>query len=213
MFAIDLLKGEAVPIKSRPEGIAITAATLAVPVIVAISLLGLYLSNAAAISIQKQQVDQYRKKTEKFSQAVAKTKSFKNQESAINGVLSEVATSINHHIQWSPIIVALVKSIPDSLMLTALEVKQHNVTKKIPQKNNPETLVDTKVNETILRIQISGNSSRGSDIAVRGFKDRLRSSPLLGPKLEDIRLISRQDADEHRSQDVISYEIYCIFKQ
>jgi len=212
MFAIDLLKGEGVPIKSRPEGIAITAATMAVPVIVAISLLGLYLSNAAAISIQRQQADQYQKKTEKFAEALTKNKSFENQQSTINNTLSEVATSISRHIQWSPIIVTLVESIPDSLLLTALEVKQRNVTKKIPQKGNPETLVDTTVNETILRIRINGNSGRGSDVAVRDFKDRLRSSPLLGPKLEDIRLVSRQDADERSGQNVISYEIYCIFK-
>ena len=45
MFTIDLLKGQGIPIKSRPTGIAISAAAVAVPVIIAIVMLGFYLRN------------------------------------------------------------------------------------------------------------------------------------------------------------------------
>ncbi len=70
MFTIDLLKGQCIPAKSRPEGIAIAAATFAVPIIIAIVMFGFYLSNIINISIQKREVVRYKKK---ISQLLAET--------------------------------------------------------------------------------------------------------------------------------------------
>ena len=41
MFDIDLLKGQGIPIRSRPEGVAVAIVTVAVPVIIAIVMFGL----------------------------------------------------------------------------------------------------------------------------------------------------------------------------
>ena len=54
MFTIDLLKGQGIPIKSRPEGIVIAAVTLAVPIIIAVIIFSFYLNNSIVISIQRQ---------------------------------------------------------------------------------------------------------------------------------------------------------------
>jgi len=211
MFAIDLLKGEAIPATSRPQGIAITAAAFGMPVMVAIVLFGLYMSNAAAISVQRPQVDYYQQKDEEFSEALAENESFEQQKNTINSVLSEVSASVHRHIQWSPIIVTLVESIPDSLLLTGLEVKRHNANRKIPKKDDPETLISTNVTITTLRIQVSGKSAQASDVAVRHFSDCLRLSELLGPKLEDIE-VSRENTDPKSGDDMVSYGINCVFK-
>ena len=56
MFTIDLLKGQGIPVKSRPETIAIAAVAFAVPVIIAIVILGYYLHSGIILSIQKQGV-------------------------------------------------------------------------------------------------------------------------------------------------------------
>jgi hypothetical protein len=45
MFIIDLLKGEHLPVKTKPQGIAIFVATFAVPVLVAIFMVGYYIRN------------------------------------------------------------------------------------------------------------------------------------------------------------------------
>lgn len=211
MFTIDLLKGEAIPAKSRPQGIAIAAAAFGMPIIVTIVLFGLYMSNAVAMSVQRQQIDYYQQKTGEFSEALAINESFEKQKSAINSVLSEVSASVHRHIQWSPIIVTLVESIPDSLLLTGLEVKQHNAQRKIPKKDDPETLIDTNVTITVLKIRVSGKSAQDSDVAVRHFSDCLRLSELLGPKLEDID-VSRENTDPKSGDDMVSYGINCVFK-
>ena len=56
MFTIDLLKGESVPAKSSPEGIAVVAVTFVVPIIIAMVMVSFYLSNIINISVQKQEV-------------------------------------------------------------------------------------------------------------------------------------------------------------
>jgi len=104
----------------------------------------------------------------------------------------------------------LVENIPDSVVLTSLEVKQRSVKRKVPQKDDPKKMINISVPVRTLHISVCGSPQINCDEAVRDFGDRLRSSALLGPKLEDIRV--SQGFDTLQNQDVVSYEIDCIFK-
>jgi Tfp pilus assembly protein PilN len=210
MFTIDLLKGQGIPAKSRPEGIAIAAATLAVPVIIAIVMFGLYLRNKIIISVQKQAIANYETKIGGLSDAVELQKSFENEKNAISGCLSEASTSLGRHTQWSPVLATLVKNMPDSVVMTELEVKQSSVKRKVPKKDDPEKMIDISVPVRTLRIKVCGSPQSDCDKAVRDFRERLRSSTLLGPKLENIRVSQRLGTLE--SREVVSYQIECIFK-
>jgi len=210
MFTIDLLKGQGLPVKSRPEGIAVAAATFAVPVIIAIAMFGYYLHAKIVISIQKQGITNYETRTNELAGAIAMQKSFEKEKNIINSSISEVKASIGRHTQWSPILVTLVKNIPDSMVLTKLEGKQRYVKRKVPKKGDPKQMVKISVPVRTLRMNISGSPQSNCDRAVRDFRDRLRFSAALEPKLEDIRFAQKADTLEGR--DVISYEIDCIFK-
>ena len=210
MFTIDLLKGQNVAIKSRPEGIAIAATTFAVPVIIAMVMFGFYLRTRIVMSVQKQGIINYDKKIAKLSDAVELQKSFEDEKNVINSNLSEVASAVGRHTQWSPVLVTLVKNLPDSVVLTKLEVKQRSIKKKVPKKDDPQKMVDISVPVRTLQISVSGSPQHDCDKAVRDFRNRLRFSKLLEPKLEDI--IVSQKADKLEGQDVVSYEIDCIFK-
>lgn len=104
----------------------------------------------------------------------------------------------------------LVKNMPDSLVLKELEVKRRSTKKKVPQKDNPQTMVDVSVPVETLHMTVSGNPQNNSDEAVRLFRDRLRSSDLLREKLEDITV--SQELNTLKSRDTVSYDIDCIFK-
>jgi len=211
MFTIDLLKGQGVPAKSKPEGIAVAAVTLAVPIVVAILVFGLYVSNSIAISIQKQEITGYEAKINEFSDALELQKLFEKERIAIGNCLSEVSSSIGRHTQWSPVLLALVESMPDSMVLTKLEVKERLLKREITKKDDAQTKREISVPARTLRISLSGNPRYNCDRAVRLFRDRLRFSTVLGPKLESVR-ISEQDFGEPDGEKVVSYEIDCIFK-
>ena len=210
MFKIDLLKGQGIPIKSRPEGIAIVAATFATPVIVAIVMFGVYLSNSIAMSVQKQEIVRCEKEIDKLSDAVNLQKAFEKEKDIINTSLSEVKSSIGRCVQWSGILVTLAKNVPDSVLLTRLETKQNSVRKKVARKDDPGKTTDTTVPVRILQMTVNGRQNSDSDKSVREFRDKLRFSDLLKSRLDDIRV--SQGFDNRGDQDVLTYDIDCVFK-
>jgi len=210
MFTVDLLKGQGLPIKSRPEGIAVAVIAFAVPVIIAIAMFGYYLHTRIIISIQKRGIINYETKISELSGAVRLQKSFEKEKNVINSSMSEVDSSIGRHTQWSDVLVTLVKNMPDSMVLTNLEVKQRTIKKKVPKKNNPEKKVSISVPVRTLQMSVSGSSQYNCDKAIRDFCERLRASDLLGPKLENIRV--SQEVGTLEGQDVVAYEMDCIFK-
>jgi Tfp pilus assembly protein PilN len=210
MFTIDLLKGQGIPVKSGPGGVTIAVVALVVPIVTAIVMFGFYLSNIVNISVQKQEVVRYEKQIDELSDALEMQKSFEEKKTIYSNNLSEVSSSIGRHTQWSPVLEVLLKSMPDSMILTRLEVKQDFVKKKVPQKEDPKKMTDISIPVRTLRIDVCGSPQSNCDSAIRNFGDRLRSSALLGPKLKDIKV--SQGFDRLDNQDVVSYEIDCVFK-
>jgi Tfp pilus assembly protein PilN len=211
MFTIDLLKGQGLPVRTRPKGVAIFVATFTVPALVAILMAGYYVRNEVVISIQKQNIASFQMQTQRLADALKLKESCEKDKSAINSCLIDVATSISRHIQWSPVLVTLVENLPDSVVLTALEVKQHSIKRKVAVKGDSEKKVDTSIPVRTLKMRVSGNPSYNCDLEVRAFRDTLRASKVLGPALEDI-VIASQGHDTLDGRDVVSYDIECVFK-
>jgi len=211
MFTIDLLKGQGIPPKSRPEGIAVGAIGLAVPVIVAIVIAGVYMTDNISLSTQKRELADYEKRVDKLSDALELKRAFEKQRATINEVLSEVSSSIDRHMQWSDVLVDIVENMPESMILAELEAKQNMVRRRVAKDGDAETKVDVMVPLRTLSITVSGKSEYDCDRAVRDFSDRLRISKVLGPKLEDIR-VSKSNLGRRKQRNFVSYQIDCVFK-
>jgi Tfp pilus assembly protein PilN len=210
MFTIDLLNGQAIPMKSRPAGLAIIAVTAVVPVTVAIGMVYLYLNNNTTLAMKEQQIARYEADAGKFADAVAQQEALKREKIAYSNCLSEVSSSIKRHTQWSPILTTLMENMPDAVVLTSLEVEHSSVKKKVPKKDEPKQIEEIDVPVRTLRLSVSGGTAGNCDDAVRDFRDRLRSSAFLGPRLENIGVSQKSETLEGR--DVVSYEISCVFK-
>jgi Tfp pilus assembly protein PilN len=210
MFTIDLLKGQGVPAKSRPRNIAIGAAAVAVPVIIAIAMFSLYLNNKVVISIQEESIANFKNKISKMSDAIEYQKSFEEQKTIYNNCLTEVSSNLDRHVQWSPVLVTLVKNMPESVVLKSLGVKQRSTRIKVPQKDDPKKTVETSVPVRSLEMTVAARPESNSDEEIRDFSERLRSSSQLGPRLENIRIA--QGVGKLNEEEVITYQIDCIFK-
>ncbi len=210
MFTIDLLKGQGVPIKIRPLGIAIAAVTIVLPIIAAITMFGFYLNDKIIVSVKKQEMTRCQAEIDKLSDAVELQKSFERKKIVYKACLSEVNSSLNRYIQWSPVLLTIVENLPKTVKLTGLDVKEHFVRKKVPKKDNPQEKIEINVPVKTLRVSVSGSPQHNCDKAVKDFRDSLRSSATLGPKLENI--VVSQESGILEGQDVASYEIDCVFK-
>jgi Tfp pilus assembly protein PilN len=210
MFAIDLLKGQGLPTKSRPEGIALAAVTIAVPVIVAIVMFSWYLRNVVNISVGKQAIVSYQTKIDKLSDAVRIRKSLAEEKRLYTSCLSEVGSALVRHTQWSPLLVTVVENLPDSVVLTKLEVTQQRAKKKVPKKDDPKKTVDISVPVRTLKIHVAANPESDCDEAVRDFRNHLLHSKFLKDELQSINV--SQASATLEDQEVVSYEIDCLFK-
>jgi len=210
MFTIDLLNGRGIPIKRKPEAVFAAATASIVPAVLAITLLSIFLINRVQTSIAHRQIAHYENEISQLSDALQLKESYENQKSEIKNTLSEVSSSIFRHAQWSPVLVAIVKNIPDSMILSELAVKQRFTRKKIPQKGDPEQKIDISVPLRTLHINLTGDASRNFDKEVRAFRDRLWELDSLKSKLENIRVSQEYDTtDDHNT---VSYQIDCVFK-
>jgi Tfp pilus assembly protein PilN len=210
MFTIDLLKGQNLPVRTKPQGVAIFVATFAVPALVAMLMVGFYFRNEVIISVQEQNVSGFETQIQRLADALKLRKSSEKEKLSVNNCLADVASSIHRHIQWSPILVTLVENLPESVVLTNLEVKKQSVKRQVVASGDSKKS-DTSVFVRTLKMRVSGEPTSNCDLDVKNFRDRLRASDFLGPKLEDI-VIASQGHDTLDGRDVITYDIDCIFK-
>jgi len=211
MFTIDLLKGQAIPLKSKPGSLSIIVISVAIPVTIAVGMLSFYQRNKIILSVKEQEIVKCQAEIDKLSDAIELQKALEEEKISYNSCLSEVKSSIKRHTQWSPVLTTLIENIPDSVALSSLAVEHNSVKRKEPKKDNPNKIVEVDVLVRTLRLSVSGGHQTNSDEAVRDFRDRLRSSEFLGPRLENIGVSKKSETRDGR--DVVSYEISCVLKQ
>jgi hypothetical protein len=212
MFTIDLLKGRNIPEKTGPEKTIALLASITIPLIIAITMFGIYVSRRINITILRNELASYEMKIEdkELTDAVKMQRKFISEESNINSCMSEIGTAADFHSQVSPMLVELVNNMPDSMIMTSLEMKEDSVRKKVPSKDDPEKSKEISVPVKILYISLAGNNSLNNDKHVRDYMDRLRFSSLLGPQLEDVTV--SQSIQRITDKEVPSYQIKCTFK-
>jgi Tfp pilus assembly protein PilN len=210
MFTIDLLNGQGIPPKTTPGAFVILAFTAVVPIAAAIGMFGMYTNNSEALSLREKEIADYDMEISQYSGDVKTKKSLEKEKLAFGKYLTEVKSSLGKHTQWSPVLTTLIENIPDSVILTSLEIEHDTVRKSVPKKDNPKKKVEIVVPIRILKVGIDGGNPEDSDQAVQDFMGRLWASDTLGPKLENIG--HSQESKVVEGKDVISYQINCFFK-
>jgi hypothetical protein len=210
MFTIDLLNGQAIPLKSKPGSFAIIVISAAVPVMIAMGMISFYHRTTIAASAKEQEIAKCQAEIDKLSGAVELQKVLEKEKIAYGSCLSEVKSSIKGYTQWSPVLTTLMDNIPETVVLNSIKVEHDTVKKKVPKEDNPKKMVEIDVLVRVLRLSVSGGQHSDNDEAVREFRDRIRASDFLGPKIEKIGV--SQQSETRDGQDVVSYEISCILK-
>jgi hypothetical protein len=212
MFTIDLLKGRGIPVKSGPTGVAFAAITVMVPLGLVIAMLGSFLNNKIVIAVEKNNVAGFEKKINSYEieHALRVAKLLKQQEQDLQDSISEVSSIIANRTQWTTVLETIVKNMPLSMVMTRIEVKDESRKVERAKKDDPETMIMVTIPVRILHMSLIGDLQSNYDKEVRDFRDSLLCDELLGPKLEEIRVA--QEFDEVNDRDVVSYEMYLVFK-
>lgn len=210
MYTIDLLKGEGVPIRSRPGGIAFACLLVGIPFLAGVAGLSVYLDGQVVIAIQNQQVSKLSAATRTLSAAVQKRERLEQEKARATSMLSDIRFALVGHTQWSPVLACLTENLSENLVLTRLEARLSTVQQKVPAQDDPALKVNVSVPVRELRIGVCGRDKESSSEAVRKLQEGLRSSAALGPRLDAIT-VSQSTTTLDRKEAVL-YELSCVFK-
>ena len=209
MLTIDLLKGQGIPIKSRPGVAMVFAVSIAVPMICAILGLGQYVRGNIMLSMTEQETDRFRARVIELTDNVSLHRKSEQEVTTIKGCLGEVGLIMRNYIQWSPVLEEVARSIPESIVLDELVVQAENIFRHVPSKRDPTKNITITLPKRRLIVNLYGRLGGSSDEAILTFIERLKASEVFKKEVYNIRQIS-QKADE--KEDLMSYSIECVFR-
>ena len=209
MHTIDLLRGQGIPAKTTLGSAAMVVVMIVVPILAAAGMVDRYMQNGTDIGIKQQGIAIEEATIEKFADAVKFKKSLDRQQSAVNDKLSEVSSCLGEHIQWSPILKTLADYMPAQMVISGLRGEIISGRPKASGNvSNRQSKVSVTQRKLVLDISGSGQSNYSS--LVESYKNRLKSSPALRTKLDDI--LVGQNRGVARDIYTVSYTMTFMFK-
>ena len=210
MHTIDLLRGQGIPAKTTLGSAAMIVVMIAVPILAAAGMVDRYMQNDTDIGIKQQGIAIEQATIEKFADAVKFKESLEKEQDVIHSKLSEVSSCLGKHIQWSPVLKTLAGKMPSKMSLRGLRAETISLRKNVATKNDPKRMVNVTVSKRTLVLDISGSEQRDYGSLVENYSKRLKSSPVLGPKLENIEV--SQNPGGAGGDNTVSYTMNLKFK-
>jgi len=209
MFEIDLLKGEGIPIKSKPGGAALLAFTVAIPVIAIMIILVNFLYSGILLSMQKQSLERIEEKISNLSEITELRRTIHTRKNGINLCLTEVNDILPKYLSWSPVLEIIARNMPETLVLEELKVTSNLTSDLIVNVVDPSKTKKILKSKRILIITLYRDINQGSDEVVLDFLRSLDASGFIKEKSANVRPLS-QTADNRK--DTMFYVIECVFE-
>ena len=210
MHTIDLLRGQGIPAKTTFGSVAMVIVMVVVPILAAAWMVDRYMQNKTDIEIQQQTITTEEATIVKFADAVKFKESLEKDQGAINSKLSEVSSCLGNYIQWSPVLETLAEHMPAKMVMSGLRAESTNVRQQVTSEKGPKQKVNINVSRRMLVLDISGSELRDYGSEVENYSKRLKSSPVLGPKLEGIEF--SQKPGSAGDLNTVSYTMNLMFK-
>ncbi len=205
MHTIDLLRGQGIPAKTTLGSVGMILVIIAIPIFAAAGMVDRYLQNKTDIEIKQQTIVNEQATIDDFADAVNFKDSLLEQQNTIRSKLSEVSSCLGRYIQWSPVLKTLAENMPRGMIMNALKADSTVDRKRAAGEKDPKMTV-----KRTLIIDISGIERRDYGNEVESYSRRLKLSPVLGPKLENIEF--SQKPGSTGDINTVSYTMNLVFK-
>ena len=213
MYKIDLLKGRGIPSKAQPLHVVIAAAVGLISVATALFMVGSYCKNhvvGRSLAAKLASYDAHGNDLIRVAQIMSDKQT---ERQKINNQLAEVSKVIKTHMQWSPIIAAILENLPNSVALNSLALSRHVRQERVERPDDQGGPITVATYQYVLEIETICDIGAPGNRAVQKFIDRLRASAAMVSKLEDIRVMSKQSKSSDNDDDLSRYDIECVFKK
>jgi len=209
MHTIDLLKGQGIPAKATMGSVGMLAVLVAVPILAGAVLLDRYLNNREVIAIGQEGIAKAQETIDRFAADVKFQEQMEQRRGDVNKRLAEVKSYVGDYVQWSPVLMTLAENMPAKMVISKLTAEVQRGRERGFQSNDPNRPVNVMAKRKLI-LDISGDAAGSYDAVVREYGDRLKSSPVLGPKLENI--IVSQRSGQSAGEKAVIYTMNLMFK-
>lgn len=211
MLTIDLLKGAGVPIKNSPGTVALKVLPFVLPLVAAVYLVGSFQINRAVIAMEQSGVEKIQDKLTENATDIQQVRQWTTAAEQIQKNLAEVSRNLGRHVQWSQILQAVVEQLPESVGLMEVKLSRNTTRKKVTDSKNANKQVNKIIINRILTLQVYGDSSLGTDEAIKRYLHDLGQVPAIRQRAKDIRIVSQQ-SDKLHDKPVTIHTIECEFQ-
>lgn len=203
MFTIDLLKGEGRPVKSEPWAVMLVAAPSLIPLVTMVVLVASYMSCGISIKNDREQEAKIKAKIATMSEARQKRDTALAQIGNADKSVGEIALAMKGHMVWSDILNDVSQSVPEGKVV---------IYKLVASRDN-KNLTDIKTGMLPRFTLLIGAYDLGEagGKSIQKFIDSVRSSPVLGPKIDSIRPVANQNGT-FGGREVPVFDIECVLK-
>jgi len=210
MHTIDLLKGEGTPAKATFGTVCLVAAIVVVPILAGSVMAGRYLQNREVIAIDQEAVTRAQEVIERHKGDVAFKEQMEQRQAGVNAKLAEVKSCLGGYVQWSPVLVTLAENMPAGMVMSRLAAETRQSRQIVLKDNDPNQPVNVTISKKVLVLDLAGSPGGNYDGVVRAYGDRLKSAPVLGPRLENI--VHSQKPGEFGDVKTVIYTMELVFK-
>ena len=211
MYTIDLLQGRGLPPRSRPGKVALALVPVLIPLLAGILMAASWKQTGTLIAAESQrlaqeavQIDRRRPDLDTYRLIQQKTLEARHRLQGINKMLTT-------ELPVSPILLELVRSLPDTIFFQDIELKFKPEIRQI-QDRKTRKQQSFRVVQRDLMLHLVGPSRIESDQAVDGYIQALRANPVLSGIVREIRIVSRQPG-KLDDRDQVFYQIDCQLKE
>jgi hypothetical protein len=205
MFEIDLLNGEGLPVKSQPWAIALATAPFLIPLVAIVFLISCYVTDGITIRSMEEQVGKIDTRLAGMTSLRSERDMAQAQITAAARSSEEIARSMKGCMQWSDVVSEISNHCPGDLVLYKISANREKITQR--PDDSGKAMVSYKF--TIMMGAYDTGGTGG--VSVSKFINSLKSSAVLGPRIESIKPISNQNGT-FKERDVAVFDIECILK-
>jgi hypothetical protein len=211
MYTIDLLQGSGVPKRSQPGRVALAVIPFILPLLVSGLMAAgwkqkqtLIETERAAVEATVRQLEDYRGDLETYQTLQKSLLDAQHRLQTVNRMLEA-------EIPVSPLLLELVRQLPDSVVIQEIKLEYKPEVRKTdnPKTGKKDTCRYVRRN---LVLQLAGPNRIESDQAVDQYTRDLRDNPVLSEAMQEIRIISRQPGKTDKLDQVL-YRVECQLKE
>ncbi len=200
MHTIDLLKGEGLPAKTTLGSVLVTAIIFVLPLLAGAVLAGMYSIDKTELDVMQRQIDHYKKTITESEPNVKRLREMEKQANTYTARLGEVQKCVVTYLQWTPVLIAVAKNMPDKMVINRVAVTSDESKYTGRRNTDPNKPLTIPIPQRKMTVELSGTGTEACTTFVQDYQNTLKAEQSLKPQLGNITYLMNAKTNENPAE-------------